>query len=115
MKIYVFFVVAENVARQQEAEHERQQLLRTIEENRQHEEDLARRNKEKHMTYQRDLLGQIEHNHNLQRAQFERDEDEFMKGMQAEREYQSRLKACLDNPEYEKVHPVRRAMAQRNA
>ncbi|XP_053406176.1 cilia- and flagella-associated protein 53-like [Mercenaria mercenaria] len=104
-----------NMVRQQEAEQERQDLQRTIEENRQHEEDLARKNKEKHMTYQNDLLGQIEHNQNLRRAQFERDEDEYMMGMQAEREYQSRLKSCLDNPEYEKIHPMRRAMAQRNA
>lgn len=99
--------------KQQDAEREREELLRMIEENRRHEEEQAIRNKEKHMNYQRDLLGQIQHNTNLQREQFERDEQEYLMGMQAEREYQARLKACLDNPEYEKVHPMRRAMAQR--
>lgn len=107
--------VAQNVERQQAAEQERQDLLRTIEENRRHEEELAIKNKAKHMQYQQDLRGQIEHNQNLQRSQFERDEQEYLKGMQAEREYQARLKACLDNSEYEKIHPMRRAMAQRNA
>lgn len=107
--------LAANGKRQQEAEQERLDLLRMIEENRRHEEQLAQKNKDKHMNYQRDLLGQIEYNQELQRTRFERDEDEYIKGMQAEREYQARLKACLDNPEYEKLHPMRRAMAQRNA
>ena len=38
----------------------------------------------------------------------------FYSGMQAEREYQQKLKNCLDNPEYEKMHPMRRAMQQRS-
>ena len=35
-------------------------------------------------------------------------------GMQAEKEYQQKLKNCLDNPEYERMHPLRRAMQQRS-
>lgn len=102
-----------NQIRQQEAERERLELIRTIEENRRLETEQAEKLHAKHQQYQDDLIGQIEYNQNLRREQFLRDEDEYMKGMQAEREYQSRLKACLDNPEYERMHPMRRAMQQR--
>jgi len=98
--------------KQQDAQREREDLLKLIETNRRQEEELAIKNKEKHMNYQQDLRSQIQHNDNLAREQFERDEQEYFKGMQAEREYQGRLKACLDNPEYEKVHPMRRALAK---
>lgn len=104
----------ENALRQQEAEQERQQLLRTIEDNRRLEAEQAEKMRQKHQQYQDDLVGQIEYNQVLRREQFERDEDEYMKGMQAEREYQARLKACLDNPEYERLHPMRRAMQERS-
>ena len=111
--MFIFFAVMANKLRQQEAERERQHLLETIEENRRLEEEQANRMREKHQNYQRDLIGQIQYNQLLRQEQFEREEDEYIKGMQAEREYQSKLQSCLDNPEYEKVHPMRRAMQQR--
>ena len=104
-----------NQQKQVEAEREREELRRMIEENRRHEEEQAARNREKHANYQNDLRGQIQHNQSLAREQFEREEREYHMGMQAEREYQSRLKTCLDNPYDEKMHPMRRAMATRSA
>lgn len=103
-----------NIVRQREAELERQELLKTIEENRRIEDEKARKYWEKQHNYQSDLVGQIEYNQRLRQDQFEREEREYKKGMQAEKEYQERLKNCLDNPEYEKMHPMRRAMQQRS-
>ncbi|WAQ98962.1 CFA53-like protein [Mya arenaria] len=104
-----------NHRKQEEAQVEREELQRMIEENRRHDEEEAARNREKHLNYQRDLAGQIEHNQANARDRFEREENEYYMGMQAEREYQQRLKTCLDNPYDEKMHPMRRAMAQKSA
>lgn len=106
--------LSQNVVKQREAELERQELLRMIEENRRIEDEKARKFWEKERNYQSDLAGQIEYNQRLRQEQFERDEREYMKGMQAEREYQEKLKNCLDNPEYERMHPMRKAMQQRS-
>lgn len=104
----------DNIVKQDAAERERLELLRTIEENRKIEEEQAKKVWEKHHNYQSDLVGQIEYNQRLRQDQFEREEREYMKGMQAEKEYQEKLKNCLDNPEYERMHPMRRAMQQRS-
>ena len=65
---------------------------------------------EKNNQYQKDLEGQIEYNRKLRELDRQKEEEEFLLGMHAEREYQHRLKECLDNPEYERIHPMRRAM-----
>jgi hypothetical protein len=57
-----------------------------------------------------DLAGQIDYNQRLRQQAYERDEQEYRLGMQAEYEYQQRLKSCLDNPEIDRPHPMRRAV-----
>ena len=69
-----------NVEKQREAEFERQELTRVIEENRRIEEEQARKFWEKQHNYQSDLVGQIEYNQRLRQDQFEREEQEYIKG-----------------------------------
>lgn len=102
--------MAENDRKQRVAKEERMELLRTIEENRRLEEQQAAKLWEKNHNYQRDLQDQIIYNSKIRELEQHRDEEEFLLGMQAEREYQVRLKECLDNPQYDKLHPMRRAM-----
>ncbi|OWF34875.1 cilia- and flagella-associated protein 53-like [Mizuhopecten yessoensis] len=104
-----------NDRKQREAEMERQELLRTIEENKILEQQKMEKNWNKNRSYQQDLRGQITYNNQLRELEFQREDEEFILGMQAEREYQARLKDCLDSPEYDKLHPMRRAMAARSA
>lgn len=110
LQLYLYLPVAENDRKQRVAEEERMELLRTIEENRRLEEQQAAKLWEKNHNYQRDLQDQIIYNSKIRELEQHRDEEEFLLGMQAEREYQVRLKECLDNPQYDKLHPMRRAM-----
>ncbi|XP_071169763.1 cilia- and flagella-associated protein 53-like [Mytilus edulis] len=105
----------ENEKKQAVAEREKVELLRTIEENKKYEYEQMEKNWHKNQQYQNDLSGQIDYNHRLKQQDFERDEAEYRLGMQAEFEYQQRLKTCLDNPEVDRPHPMRRAMMQRSA
>jgi hypothetical protein len=102
--------VVENDRKQRQAEAERLELLSTIEENRRLEEQQAAKLWERNANYQKDLQGQIDYNQKLREYEHQREAEEFLLGMQAEREYQIRLKDCLDNSEYDKLHPMRRAM-----
>lgn len=110
LQLQLYIPVAENDRKQRIAEEERMELLRTIEENRRLEEQQAAKLWEKNHNYQRDLQDQIIYNSKIRELEQHRDEEEFLLGMQAEREYQVRLKECLDNPQYDKLHPMRRAM-----
>ena len=81
MTNFAFIPVNANIVRQREAELERQELLKTIEENRRIEDEKARKYWEKQHNYQSDLVGQIEYNQRLRQDQFEREEREYKKGM----------------------------------
>jgi len=98
----------ENEVKQRKAEVERQELLRTIEENKRIEEQQAEKMWRKNQGYQTDLRGQIEYNRRIKELERKQEEEEFLLGLQAEREYQYKLKNCLDNTEFEKIHPMRR-------
>ena len=69
-----------NVVKQREAEVERQELLKVIEDNRRIEDEKARKFWDKQHNYQSDLVGQIEYNQRLRQDQFEREEREYIKG-----------------------------------
>ena len=81
LTIFKLITVRDNIVKQDAAERERLELLRTIEENRKIEEEQAKKVWEKHHNYQSDLVGQIEYNQRLRQDQFEREEREYMKGM----------------------------------
>lgn len=89
--------------------------MNTIEENRHLENEKASRVHNANMKYQQDLQGQINYNNELKHLQNIRDEEEYRLGMQAELEYQHKLQNCLDDPQFEKLHPMRRALAARSA
>ena len=102
--------VAENDRRKAENERERMELARTIEENRAYEAELAAKRMASNMRYQNDLQGQIHYNDQMREERRRNEDFEHLMGMQAEREYQEKLKNALDNPTFERLHPMRRAM-----
>ena len=81
MRLTIFLSVSANIVKQREAELERQELLKTIEENRRIEDEKARKYWEKQHNYQSDLVGQIEYNQRNRQEQFEREEQEYVKGL----------------------------------
>lgn len=107
--------LVENEKKQAVAERERVELIKTIEENRKYEYEQMEKMWHKNRNYQSDLAGQIDYNQRLRQHAYERDEQEYRLGMQAEYEYQQRLKSCLDNPEIDRPHPMRRAVDQHSA
>lgn len=105
----------ENERKRAISEQEREELLRTIEENRKYEYEQMEKNWHKNRQYQSDLVGQIDYNQRLRQQEIDREEEEYRLGMQAEWEYQQRLKSCLDNPEVDRPHPMRRVMERHSA
>ncbi|KAL3865689.1 hypothetical protein ACJMK2_043053 [Sinanodonta woodiana] len=97
-----------NEHKQMEAAREREELLRMIEENKHIEAEQNQKLHERSRQYQQDLLGQIEYNQQLQEGQLRREESQYLLGLQTEKEYQMRLKDCLDNAEFDKMHPMRK-------
>jgi hypothetical protein len=53
---------------------------------------------------------QIHYKEQLQEERRRNEEYEYLMGQQAEREYQDKLKTALDNPVFERLHPMRRAL-----
>ena len=102
--------MAENDRRKAENERERLALLRSIEENRQYEAQQASKRMAENMRYQSDLQDQIHYNDQLREERRRNEEFEYLMGMQAEKEYQEKLKNALDNPTFDRLHPLRRAM-----
>lgn len=96
-----------------EAEQDREELMRVIEENQKTERTLREKLWVKNHQYQQDLEGQIHHNHQLRQQEYLRDNEEYTLGLQAEREYQHKLKDCLSNPTFDKLHPMRRTLEQK--
>ncbi|XP_076465086.1 cilia- and flagella-associated protein 53-like [Babylonia areolata] len=102
--------LAENNRRKAENEKERVALLRSIEENRQYEMEQAAKRMAENARYQSDLQDQIHYNSQMRDERRRNEEFEFLMGMQAEKEYQEKLKSALDNPTFDRLHPMRRAM-----
>lgn len=81
-----------------------------IEENRRLDAEKAAKRHAQNVQYQNDLQSQMDYNAQLREDQRRRDEYEQLMGMQAEHEYQARLKDALDNAAFTRLHPMRRAM-----
>ncbi|KAK7115865.1 cilia- and flagella-associated protein 53-like [Littorina saxatilis] len=102
--------LAENMRRKAENDRECQELRVAIEENRRYEAEQAMKRMADSRRYQGDLQDQIHYNDQMREERRRNDDYEFLMGMQAEKEYQERLKDALDNPIFERLHPMRRAM-----
>ncbi|XP_067667219.1 cilia- and flagella-associated protein 53-like [Haliotis asinina] len=107
--------LAQNELRQLEAQREKEELVRIIEENKRLEQERAEKLWQRNMQYQHDLEGQIDHNNRMRDAQIRSQEEEDRLGMQAEREYQEKIKSALKSVHVENMHPFRRhLMAMQN-
>lgn len=100
----------ENQRRKAENERQRIHLLQTIEENHNYEAERAAKRMADNLQYQNDLQEQINYNEYQRQECLKNEEYERLMGMQAEKEYQEKLKNALDNPTFERLHPMRRAM-----
>lgn len=96
----------------QKAENERDRItvLQTIEENRRWETEQVVKRMQDNLHYQNDLQDQIHYKDQLNDEKRRNEEYEYLMGQQAEREYQEKLKHNLDNPIFERLHPMRRAL-----
>lgn len=100
----------ENRRQKEENERERLHLLQAIEDNRRYEMEQAAKRMATSLQYQDDLQQQINYNVQVREEQVRNDEYEHLMGMQAEKEYREKLKNALDNPVFDRLHPIRRVM-----
>jgi hypothetical protein len=68
----------------------------------------AQKIKEKFEVHQTDLIDQIEYNERMRDLAKVETEREYILAQEAEREYQKKIRDCLDMPFIDKVHPMRR-------
>ncbi|XP_038077706.1 cilia- and flagella-associated protein 53-like [Patiria miniata] len=106
--------LAENAKAQIELQKERELMQAAMDEHKRLEEEKLAGIRRENLAYQDDLLGQLDYT----RRQHEMDKDEehreYLKGLEAEAEYQAKLKEALARPVIDKMHPMRRAhMAKR--
>ena len=106
--------MARNAKAQVELEKERELMQAAMDEhNRLEEEKLASIRRE-NLAYQDNLLGQIDYTRRQKEVGQDEEHREYLKGMEAEAEYQAKLKEALARPIIDKMHPMRRAhMAKR--
>lgn len=102
-------VVAQNELRREEAKLEREELLQQIEENRRLDAEERQRLIEQSRQHHNDLKGQMAYNARLRVLRQGESMREWQSQAEAEAEYQRKLKWALDNPQLDKLHPMRRA------
>lgn len=100
----------QNEMRQLEAARESEEITQKIEENQRLDTIESTKRMQDRLQYQQDLIDQMAYNHSLREGERDLENDEFLKAQQAEREYQTRMKEVLDNPTFDKLHPMRKGM-----
>ncbi|XP_013385627.1 cilia- and flagella-associated protein 53-like [Lingula anatina] len=97
-----------NEKKQREALVEREEILRAIEENKQIELEQQERQRQKNLQYQSDLEGQMNYTQRQKHIESLEAQREYEKQLEAEMAYRHKLKAELDRPYVDKVHPMRK-------
>ena len=103
--------MAENETKRAEAQREREEIIRRIEENKALEKEQHQRLEEQNLRHLADLKGQMAYNKQLRNIDQTEAEREWAVQQEAEREYRRKLEVALANPSIEKVHPLRRTSA----
>ncbi|XP_050400644.1 cilia- and flagella-associated protein 53 [Patella vulgata] len=98
----------ENERQQLDAQRERDELIQTIERNKQLDKEELQRIRQKNLQYQSDLEGQIDYNCRLKEQDRQYNDTEYKLGLQAEYEYEQKIRDALNNPVIDKLHPMRR-------
>jgi len=95
-------------AKEDEADRrEREQMRAAIMEHKLLEMENQERIRQRNLGLQRDLEMQMDYQGRVKDKQREEEREEFLQGMEAEAEYQRKLKEALDRPQIDKVHPMR--------
>ncbi|XP_033120667.1 cilia- and flagella-associated protein 53-like [Anneissia japonica] len=105
--------LAANSEAQKAAQAERESMQAAMAEHKRLEKEHIANIRHQNLKYQQDLLDQAEYI-NCQR-EIEKDEDyrHYLKGIEAEANYQAKLKEALARPVVDKAHPMRRAYMER--
>ena len=105
----------QNEKRLAETAREREELTRSIEENRLREAQRDELLRVKNSQHQSDLLDQMAYNQALRHEEDVEEERMWVSQRDAEMEYQRKLEEALDSPYVEKLHPMRRALSGRRS
>lgn len=109
MNFIYFFTVATNSVAQEQARLEGESMLASIEEHKRLEDAKNEAIRQDNLGYQQDLLDQVDYSRRQGEVVQDEEHREFLKGLDAEAQYQAKLKEALGRPVIDKVHPMRRA------
>jgi len=102
--------VAANIARRQEAQQEREDMLQQLAENKRMDVETMNKIRQDIAAHRRDLLGQIDYNRRLRESRIDEEKRLEVKQREAEVEYQRKVEYLLHKPVLEKIHPIRRQL-----
>ncbi|NP_001171797.1 coiled-coil domain-containing protein 11-like [Saccoglossus kowalevskii] len=104
-----------NKEKQEEARKECEAMLAAIEEHKRLEAEREAKVKSQNLQYQNDLEGQLDYEKRVKEVAKDEEYREYLKGLDAEAQYQAKLKEALSRPVIDKSHPMRKAYMARNA
>jgi len=107
--------LAANAKAQAELEKERELMQAAMDEHKRLEEDKLAGIRKENLSYQDDLLGQLDYTRRQHEIEKDEDHREYLKGLDQEAEYQAKLKEALARPIIDKMHPMRRAHMMKRA
>ena len=109
------FLVAANAQAQEEARQQGEDMLAAIMEHNRLEDEKNERIHQENLKYQQDLIDQVDFAE--RQKQLEKDEDHrlYLSGLEAEAQYQAKLKEALARPVIDKVHPMRKAYMEKKS
>ena len=111
--IFIKFLVAANAQAQEEARKQGEDMLAAITEHNRLEDEKNERIHQDNLKYQQDLIDQVDYSE--RQKELEKDEDHrlYLSGLEAEAQYQAKLKEALARPVIDKVHPMRKAYMEK--
>lgn len=107
--------LATNSEAQEQARLEGESMLASIEEHKRLEDAKNEAIRQDNLGYQQDLLDQVDYSRRQGEVVQDEEHREFLKGLDAEAQYQAKLKEALGRPVIDKVHPMRRAHMERQS
>ena len=107
--------MAANAQAQEEARQQGEDMLAAIMEHNRLEDEKNERIHQENLKYQQDLIDQVDFAE--RQKQLEKDEDHrlYLSGLEAEAQYQAKLKEALARPVIDKVHPMRKAYMEKKS
>ena len=101
--------MAANSAAQEESQRESEAMLAAMAEHKRLDDEKNAAVHQENLKYQQDLIDQVDYT--VRQKEIEKDEEHrlYLQGLEAEAQYQAKLKEALARPVIDKIHPLRRA------